>query len=186
MFLGGRGHFLALPWGPKLALLAFYAPLPRLILLNKYLKQKDFYRIFHHRRAAPFMFQLLLRCRCLYIHADPWQDYVTTLSNCSTATAPRFPRIYDFPGATRPGDVIFLAGFHPVVTTYKEYLKNQTNTSSPPRRASQIHHVFGTFMIFLARSLGRAAATSQLNLFKLTQIARYGFHGGSGEILKKN
>ena len=125
---------------------------------NEYLKQQDFYRIFHHRRAAPFMFQLLLRCRCLYIHADPWQDYVTTLSNCSTATAPRFPRIYDFPGATRPGDVIFLAGFHPVVTTYKEYLNNQTNTSSPPRRAS-FRHVFDTFMIFLTRS-GPGSATA--------------------------
>ena len=147
MFLGGRGHFLALPWGPKLALLAFYAPLPRLIT-NIWNKKTS---IEFSTTAAPH--HLCFSCCCgvvVYIFTPIHGK--TTLRLYQIVLPPphhvfRAFMIFLAP----PGYVIFLAGFHPVVTTYKEYLNNQTNTSSPPRRAS-FRHVFDTFMIFLTRS----------------------------------
>ena len=102
---------------------------------NEYLKQKDFYRIFHHRRARHTIYVLAAAACCgvvVYIFTPIHGK--TTLRLYQIVLPPphhvfRAFMIFLAP----PGYVIFLAGFHPVVTTYKEYLKNQTNTSSPPR-----------------------------------------------------
>ena len=64
----GEGALFSFALGPKTR--SFSSLCTPATTHNEYLKQKDFYRIFHHRRVAPFMYVLAaaaVSLRCVFV-----------------------------------------------------------------------------------------------------------------------